>query len=145
MMDSHDSVAPMNRTRRGPICRIQNDELLVDYDYEDEDGTASWSRLIFSGVLAIEYRQAVSCRSEDIASATEVRKLETSAWLSAVLDRWQDNVGWHELQKQFGGARRFKHYTAFFDDAGCVNVVATKCTSIALGDSSRAGGTRGIK
>ena len=124
MQQSQLVVVPMNRTRRGPICRSQNDELLIDYDYEQEDGVVTWSRLIFSNVLAIEYRQATCCRPEDVLSATEIRGVENSAWLSEVLKLWQESVGWQEWQQKSSGARRFKHYTAFFDDAGCVCVVA---------------------
>jgi hypothetical protein len=128
-------VAPMNRTRRGPICRIEKDELIVDYDYEHENGTVTWSRLIFRSVLAIEYRQATCCHSDDIISATEIRRIEKSAWLSDVLKLWHESVGWQEWQEKLGGARRFKHYTVFFDDAGCLNVVAAEAIKSDLAEA----------
>src|SRR6266436_542542 len=109
---------PTNRTRYGPVWRHQRDKLIVDYDYERDDGSITWWRVVFSDVLAIEYRQQTCCRSEDIIEATEIKAIENSAWLFEVLKLWQESVGWQEWQQSLGGAARFKHYTLFFDEVG---------------------------
>src|SRR5437764_7065001 len=136
MQPSSNSVPPTDRTQDGPIWLSHNDELVIDYDYQHDDGSHTWSRLIFRNVLAIEYRQATCCRGEDIISATEIRAVEDSTWLFNVLKLWQESVGWQEWQQKLGGPRRFKHYTAFFDEAGSMNVVASDCNISDLGQTS---------
>lgn len=107
--------------------RIDGDQLIADYDHQDGDGKQVWSRLVFSDVLAVEYRQFAACRAEDITAPTEVQHIDESPWLSNVLDLWRESAGWQDWQRKLGGAKRFKQFTVFFDDAGSINVVATEC------------------
>jgi hypothetical protein len=57
---------------------------------------------------------AVVCRSQ-------------SAFLTSVVDPWEEMVGWHDYQKGLGGRDRFKHYLLYFDNACSVQVVASTC------------------
>jgi hypothetical protein len=129
-------VPPTDRTQDGPIWLSHNGNLVLDYDCQHDDGSLTWSRLVFSNVLAVDFRQATCCRSEDIISATEMRAVQDSTWLFYVLKLWQESVGWQEWQQKLGGALRFRHYTAFFDEAGSMNVVASDCTISHLSQGS---------
>lgn len=119
---------PTNRTNSGPRLRNDGQHLVVEYDCEREDGRVEWSQVSFEEVLAFEYRQAACCGADDIVGSSEIRCLDNSEHLSAVMNRWQKSVGWQEWQQQQGGAARFKHFTVFFDDVACLNVVASQCT-----------------
>ncbi|HLA85746.1 MAG TPA: hypothetical protein VJL29_13225 [Thermoguttaceae bacterium] len=118
---------PTNQTVTGPRFHSDGSRIVVEYDCEEDQGEVAWSEISFEEALAFEYREAACCRADDVIGAHEVRCLERSAYLSDVIDRWQASVGWEEWQQKQGGAARFKHFTVFFDDAGCVNVVAASC------------------
>ena len=115
---------PTNRTITGPKFRKDGDQIVVEYDCQRDDGTVEWAQINFGEVLKFEYRQEACCRETDIVASHEVRVLEESQNLSQVLCRWQQSVGWQEWQQRQGSAERFKHFTVFFDDAGCIDVVA---------------------
>ena len=118
---------PTNRTVAGPRFRNDGTRMIVEYDYQQDDGTIQWSQLSFEEVLAFEYRQEACCSPDDVLGAHEVRCLAESKRLSDVLDKWLESVGWEEWHQEQGGASRFRHFTVFFDDAGCINVVAASC------------------
>ena len=65
-----------------------------------------------------------------------VRCFSESKWLSQVVHRWKTAVGWQRYQQQVGGAKRFKHYKLFFDDAAVVQVIAA---NLEIGISETAG------
>lgn len=124
---------PTNRTASGP--KFRSDEataadrraLLVDYDYENDDGTVSWAQIIFEEVLAFEFRQNVCIRAADVIGSREIRCLCDSEFLSELMLSWKLVLGSDEYQRQLGGEARFKHFTMYFDDAGVINVVAARC------------------
>lgn len=118
---------PTNRTVTGPRFRKEGPDVVVEYDYQHDDGTVEWERVVFREVLAFEYREASCCRADDITGAREVRCAVRSERLSEVLGRWQEAVGWQEWQQKQGGAGRFKHFSLYFDDAACVDVIAASC------------------
>lgn len=121
---NHQLSVPANRTVTGPRFRKDGNQIIVEYDYERDDGAIEWSHITFDEVLAFEYRQMACCRETDIVGSHEVRVMEQSQYLLDVLGRWEKAVGWQEWHQQRGGIARFKHFTGFFDDAGCINVVA---------------------
>jgi len=100
---------------------------VVEYDYERDDGSVEWTRVLFSDVLAFEYRDGSSCDAEGIVNPAEIRCLSRSDRLSTILALWQTSVGGGEWQRKQGGAERFKHFTMWFDDAACVDIVAAAC------------------
>lgn len=116
---------PANRTVTGPIFRKDARRFVVDYDCEQDNGIILWSRVVFDDVLSFEYRQVACCRETDVVGSGEVRVLGGSPHLSEVLGRWEQSVGWQEWQQRQGGAARFRHFTIFFDDSACIDVVAT--------------------
>lgn len=117
---------PTNRTRQGPRLIHQKETLLVEYDYEDDNGESHWSRVTFQRPLLIEYRDIACCRDPAVIESKAVRCLESSPLLAEIMSTWQESVGWQEWQKK-NVASKISHYTLFFDDAGCLNVVGTEC------------------
>jgi hypothetical protein len=118
---------PTNRTAEGPRFRGDANQTVVEYDYQRDDGARDWITVVFDDVLQFDFRPVPCCRAEDVVAATHVRVLAESERLSTTLNRWQESVGWQEWQQQQGGAARFRHFTMFFDDAGCIDVVAAAC------------------
>lgn len=116
-----------NRTIDGPRFRHEQNQLVVEYDFQYDDGSVKWSELIFRDVLAVDYRQFACCADESVVDSNEVHSKAESTWLSEVLARWNETVGWLDWQKRQGGASRFRHFSVFFDDAGCINTIATSC------------------
>lgn len=118
---------PTNRTVDGPTFQKEAARVIVEYDFERDDGDVDWAQIVFEEVLVFEYREATCCGPDDVVEATEVRCLSQSDLLTEILNRWQQSIGWQEWQHEQGGADRFKHFTLFFDDAGCVDVIAASC------------------
>ena len=118
---------PTNRTLEGPRLRLDRNQLIVEYDCQADDGSVEWSKIVFGEVLAAEYRQNVCCDADSIIDAREVRSTTEPSRLAEVLKVWNESVGWQEWQQKQGGASRFKHFTVFFDDAGCVDAIAASC------------------
>jgi len=118
---------PTNRTVSGPIIHNGRAELMVEYDYEHDDGTIEWSKVFFGEVLAFEYSDISCCKAEFVASAERITVVPASDWLTDVLSNWQQLIGWQEWQQRQGGAKRFKHYSLFFDNAANLNVIASIC------------------
>lgn len=139
-MNSGNVVLPIptNRTVSGPQFRKENVRIVIEYDFEGDDGRTRWAQIVFDETLAFQYRQIACCREVDIVGAREVRSLPQSDLLSATLEQWQESVGWQEWQRKQGGDQRFKHFTVFFDDVGCVDVIATSCCAY---ESSHLGAT----
>jgi|SRR5438445_9582247 len=116
---------PTSRTLKGPIFRKQGDEVIVEYDCEEDDGSLKLSILVFHEPLDFEYRQISACSASDVSSSKEMLCLSQSERLIAIRDRWREFVGSDEWQAKQGGADRFRHFKIFFDDAGCIDVVAS--------------------
>lgn len=118
---------PTSATVNGPKLKFEGSSLVVEYDYEMDTGQIVWTRLIFDGVLAYEYRQASCCEAKNVISSQEVKRYTDSTWLSNLLAIWKQDVGWQKLQQQIGGEKRFNHFGVYFDDSGCLDVIAEYC------------------
>lgn len=129
--DMINLVLPLSRTVRGPLLRrewagTEGDRLIVDYDYEQDDGSIQWARIIFEEILFFEFRIDPCSRAEDIVSSRKMRCLSKSPVLDELLKQWMVSLGWERRQQERGGAARFKHFTIWFDNTGTVNVVAAR-------------------
>jgi len=118
---------PTSTTQEGPRFCADGRQAVVEYDCQKDDGSMEWSTVVFEDVLQFEFRPAPCCTTDDVVDATEVRVLTTSQRLTTMLERWQEAVGWQEWQQKQGGSARYKHFTMFFDDAGCIDVIAARC------------------
>lgn len=119
--------SPTNRTVEGPRLQQDRGRLVVEYDCQGDDGSIEWRKIVFGEVLAVEYRQVSCCTADSVIGAREIRSTAQSPRLAEVLKRWNESVGWQDWHQKQGGASRFKHFTVFFDDAGCVDVIAASC------------------
>ncbi|MFA6241123.1 MAG: hypothetical protein WC655_09350 [Candidatus Hydrogenedentales bacterium] len=96
------------------------------YDEESYVNTV----VTFREVLALEtYAEGCcsACHADLFVEFGEVTVHATSDWLTKVLRRWNERVGWTELQKSLGGDKRFRHYQIFFDHVMGIQVVAASC------------------
>jgi hypothetical protein len=103
------------------------DELVVEYDYERDDGNVEWSKIVFTEILVLELRDFACCRADDVIGCKEIRSQADSPLLKDAINQWQETVGWQDWQQARGGADRFRHFTIWFDDAASLNVVASAC------------------
>jgi hypothetical protein len=115
---------PTNRTVAGPYYRGDSRVLIVEYDCEQDDGSIRWGAVHFSDVLEFRFQQAACCVADDVLDSNELQVVGESPLLRAVVERWKDSIGWQEWQQKQGGSGRFKHYKLYFDDAGCIDVIA---------------------
>ena len=115
-----------NRTREGPLFRKEGKDLILEYDYEKDDGNTEICEIVFTEVLNFEYRQASCLEAVDILCPTEMLCLCKSDRLNFILQLWQKSVGWQEQDLRKLGVERFKHYKMYFDDSGCVEVIASE-------------------
>lgn len=120
-------LSPTNRTVEGPRLQLNRDRLVMEYDCQGDDGSIEWRKIVFGEVLAVEYQQESCCTEDSIIGADEIRSTAQSPLLAEVLKRWSESVGWQDWHQKQGGTSRFKHFTIFFDDVGCVNVIAATC------------------
>ena len=111
-------------TVKGPYIHYMHNDVVVDYDTEQMEGTLKWTRLIFRGVLAIEFMRDSCCRLEDIAGYKYLQCNVSSDWRDGHIERWERSVGFHDIQKELGGSARFRHYRVSFDDNSAINVLA---------------------
>jgi len=118
---------PTSATVKGPTVHFAPPTLLVAYDYERADGVMEWTRFVFNAVLAYAYRQMACCEAEHMSGSKAIQRCRASKWLAGMLQVWQEAVGWQQWQQQQGGAQSFQHFRVFFDDAGCVEVIARAC------------------
>jgi hypothetical protein len=123
-------TVPTNRTIKGPKLAHCNDHLVVDYDFEEDNGSITWGRVVFGEVLTFEYRDSSCCRAGDVSASTEIRSHEDSEYLKSATDRWNASVGNQTWQQDKGGRSRFRHFTVYFDDACCLNIIASSCAVV---------------
>ena len=117
---------PTNRTSQGPRIIHQKESLVAEYDYEDDGGQNHWSRVTFQKPLFVEYRDIACCRDPALIESKAVRCLDSSPLLADIVSTWQESVGWQEWQKN-NVANKIRHYTLYFDGAGCLDVVGVGC------------------
>lgn len=117
-----------SRTVTGPKLEGTGQRACVIYDYEHDDGRIEWTRVIFDDVLVLEYRRDSLCTEHDIVGPCHVRCLSGSRWLEELVGHLCESEMWVRSQEKKGGVRRFSHFTIFFDDVACINVIASSCT-----------------
>ena len=120
-------VTPTNRTTSGPNLAVNRDQLTVSYDCDYDDGSVATGEIEFTEVIAFRFWDESSSPAENVLEATEIREQQESEYLRLVVGRWNEAVGWQQWQKERGGPDRFRHFTAFFDDAGSLDVVSARC------------------
>lgn len=96
-----------------PQIKIQGKDVILSYDFEQEDGEYEWKNITF--VETISYKiSKMSCVSEEaLKSYNSVSEVLQSSWLE-------------EIKYCFRGSQPFeyKHYLIFFDDYGTYEFIA---------------------
>jgi hypothetical protein len=123
-------LVPLNRTPREPDVVLSAGRLRVDYEHEEDDGRVRRGRLELEHVLAFEFRNGACFRAQDVAPSNCVRSVAGSSWLEEVVALWRQEMG-TRLRDDDG--RQFRHFLAYFDDSGVINVVAAACRPFDLG------------
>lgn len=117
----------MDQTSEDPEIKLSKDRLVIVYDSVDDDSQSREGRLIFEEVLAFEYRDEACCPAENVLPSCEIKVLDSSGYLDSVRVLWSERVGWQDWERKKGGAGRFRHFICFFDDFGCLDVIASSC------------------
>lgn len=112
---------PTSRTIVGPELHLQSSLLEVRYDCEQDDGAVEWVQVSFHDTLAFEYRQVALCKAEDLDAYNKIVKYLESDWLDEMKDRWRNFLGSQASESQ---GQRYAHWRIYFDDAGCIDVIA---------------------
>jgi hypothetical protein len=104
--------------RDGPIIRIERDVITMSYDYETPTGAYEWKDVSFSGVAAASFTADESCVEEQVAAYDKLIEVEESGWLTSLQTARQ--------AAQLEPAQGLKHMRIYFDEIGCLDVVATR-------------------
>ncbi len=113
---------PTSRTRTGPLVRLEAPALVVDYDCQEDDGAVRWVRIRFDLVMAFAYRQEACCLASDVEAYNKMLELRTSAHLEEIRGRYERSV---PRQSRVVEASEFARFLIYFDDSGCVDVIAS--------------------
>jgi hypothetical protein len=111
---------PTSQTNEGPIIHFASEKLFVDYDFEKEDKTVEWIRLVFEDVLTFEYKQDSSSTADDVKGYNKIVRFTESELLIKVKKEWENFVDPITKEKGF----YYSHWLTFFDDKGSINVIA---------------------
>ena len=118
---------PTNRTSGGPKFHNDGQRIIVQYDYEEDNGKSRMVRNILWRCVGLRVsassllRPGRYCRGARSSLPGTIRASVGCGGSVA-------EIGWLAgVATKTGRRMRFKHFTLFFDDAGCVNVVAASC------------------
>jgi hypothetical protein len=112
---------PTSRTITGPRVYWESPALVVDYDFEQDDGSIEWTRVTFHDVLAFEYRESACCEAADLDAYNQMVRYLDSGWLEEIRRRWREFLG---SQAKEASEQSYAHWRIYFDDAGCIDVIA---------------------
>lgn len=122
MTSSYERVGlPLPTILTGPKLRWDGQILAIEYDSEREDGQIEWAEIVFGEVLKFEYRQNILCRADDVDAYNYLVKYAESGWLNEALEKRTEFLG---VLEKADGASMYSHWRIYFDDAGCVDVLA---------------------
>ena len=117
-----------NATQTGPIIEYQGSNLLVKYDHMAFNGEIIWVSVTLAEVLAYDVCEDSCCSADVIIPSDVIETLKESDWLTQIVGRWKETVGWQQYHQDLGGEKRFKHYVIYFDDVCAVQVIASSCS-----------------
>ncbi len=110
-----------SRTTVGPKLQLSSSTLRLSYGCEQDDGALRWTHIIFHDVLKFEYRQEAVCGAEALDGYNQMAEYQESDWLRTTRARLTSFLG---SQAPEGQELLYVHWRIYFDDAGCVDVVA---------------------
>jgi hypothetical protein len=118
MMTRVRDVVPLElstaETELGPRFELGREALVVCYDAEGEGGVV-WTRLRFAPVFAARFTADPSVQAWMIGAYSKVCEVEASTWIQELTAATEEGRG--PLQAA-------RHFVLYFDDFGCLEVVA---------------------
>lgn len=125
MMGDFESITlpyPTSHTDEGPRLMSEKQQLVIRYDYVAEDGSVFWVSVNYNHVIAFQFNQEACCTSDDLLAYNQIIRYSLSPWLNEMRQRWRSYfVGQEQQQIE---DQRFAHYVIYFNDVGCISVVA---------------------
>ncbi len=112
-------LVPTNRTVDGPKIRMSGPDVVIEYDYENDDGSVVWAHVRFSGTVAISYWDSSCWEVRHVSPAESLKVSDDSDWLQMILSS-RDSL----LDTRTQLPTLLRHYILYFDDAGAIDVAA---------------------
>jgi hypothetical protein len=101
--------APSQEFMHGPHILISPGKVTLRWDSEGETGSYTWSSAEFIGVEAVQFTAHDSCTPDQIRAYDRLVKVEPSEILSNL---------------RGAGPKFLQHFRIYFDEIGCLDVVA---------------------
>lgn len=111
---------PTSQTIKGPLINLMDKNLTLGYDYENDNGTIDWVKIIFLDVLTFNYRQNSCVLPEDVKAYNVILDLGDSLWLNTNKQIYEKFLGKSHIHQGFN----YKHWKIYFDDVACVEIIA---------------------
>lgn len=100
---------PSQEFQQGPQILISPGKVTLRWDFEGESGAYEWSSAEFTGVEATTFTAQSSCTLDQARAYDQLVKVEPSDMLASL--RGAD-------------PKRLRHWRIYFDEVGCLDVVA---------------------
>ncbi len=101
--------SPSQEFEQGPHILVASGRVTLRWDAESDTGEYVWSTAGFVGVEDVQFTAAGSCTPDQVRAYDRLIKVEPSPRLAALR----------------GSASKFLiHFRIYFDDIGCLDVVA---------------------
>ncbi len=109
---------PTSRIQHGPRLTYRADHLLVEWDYQADDGAIRWAAVAFDDVAVFKFRTNLYCLAEHVDAYHALIKLSDSDLLRMVEGTRTEGVP--PVPRA--------HFRMFFDDGGCIDVIAREAS-----------------
>lgn len=87
--------------------------------------------------MSFEYRDDSCCPAENVLAANEIRAQQWSKYMHSIVSLWEERYGKEAWHQEEVGQLAFKHFTVYFDDAGCLDVVSAQCLIDSEGEAGQ--------
>jgi hypothetical protein len=104
-----DLPAPSREFMLGPQILISPGTVTLRWDFAGESGGYEWSSAQFAGVEAVRFTAHDSCTPEQVRPYDRVVEIQPSDLVPDL---------------RAAGPRFLQHFRIYFDEAGCLDVVA---------------------
>ena len=101
--------APSQEFMQGPHILVSPGKVTLRWDYEAETGTYAWSSAEFTGVEAVTFTAHSSCTLDQARAYDRLVKVDPSDMLPGL---------------RGAGLKFLQHFRIYFDEIGCLDVVA---------------------
>ena len=100
---------PSQEFKQGPHILVSPGKVTLRWDFESETGDYEWSSAEFTGVEAMAFTAHGSCSPTQVRAYDRLLKIDPSDMLSSL---------------KGAGSKFLQHFRIYFDEIGCLDVVA---------------------